>query len=223
MLRPPAPPPARLGAGGARDACGARQRAALAAHQAGNPGDAAAGWWPASGAVPRHVRRLPACLPACCLGLGMGKSSCVGHTRSVQACAQPSTAASCVKCCRGMTDSRHYNDLAEGRVYRFCPHRYTRSSIQLVHGVDERIAGATQDRMGLFWLRLLIGLQRRLQGRPGQPWRLSAVPDCLLHSFTVSKCPATHTPHLPWACLLACLPACSGGFPARHGLLQPTL
>ena len=41
-----------------------------------------------------------------------------------------------------MTDSRHYNDLAGGRVYRFCPYRFTRSTIQLVHGVDERIAGA---------------------------------------------------------------------------------
>jgi hypothetical protein len=58
-----------------------------------------------------------------------------------------------------MTDSRHYNDLAEGRVYRFCPHRYTRSSIQLVHGVDERIAGGTGQH-GVLWLCLLLGLQR---------------------------------------------------------------
>lgn len=40
----------------------------------------------------------------------------------------------------GMTDSRHYNELAGGRVYRFCPHRYTSRDIKRVHGVDERIA-----------------------------------------------------------------------------------
>lgn len=39
-----------------------------------------------------------------------------------------------------MTDSRHYASLAGGRVYRFCPHRYTRPDIGRVHGVDERIA-----------------------------------------------------------------------------------
>lgn len=42
--------------------------------------------------------------------------------------------------CRGMTDSRYYNSLAGGRVYRFCPHRYTRADIARVHGVDERIS-----------------------------------------------------------------------------------
>ncbi|KAL4436962.1 hypothetical protein ABPG75_004101 [Micractinium tetrahymenae] len=40
----------------------------------------------------------------------------------------------------GMTDSRHYNELAGGRVYRFCPHRYALGDIKRVHGVDERIA-----------------------------------------------------------------------------------
>ncbi|KAL4858195.1 N-fatty-acyl-amino acid synthase/hydrolase [Chlorella vulgaris] len=40
----------------------------------------------------------------------------------------------------GMTDSRYYNSLAGGRVYRFCPHRYTRADIARVHGVDERIS-----------------------------------------------------------------------------------
>jgi hypothetical protein len=139
----------------------------------------------------------------------MGKSSCVGHTRSVQACAQPSTAASCVKCCRGMTDSRHYNDLAEGRVYRFCPHRYPRSSIQLVHGVDERIAGAAgQGGAALAapagWFAAAAGPTRAARAALAAE-RLQN--HLLLHSFTVSQCPATHTPHLPWACLLACLRA----------------
>lgn len=40
----------------------------------------------------------------------------------------------------GMTDSRHYNELAGGRVYRFCPHRFGANDLQLFHGVDERIA-----------------------------------------------------------------------------------
>jgi carboxypeptidase PM20D1 len=54
-----------------------------------------------------------------------------------------------------MTDSRHYNELAEGRVYRFCPHRYTRAGLGLIHGVDERIAVDDYLRGIGFYTRLL--------------------------------------------------------------------
>lgn len=56
-----------------------------------------------------------------------------------------------------MTDSRHYSSLAGGRVYRFCPHRYTRADIGRVHGVDERIA-AEDFLRGIGYYRRILQL-----------------------------------------------------------------
>lgn len=57
----------------------------------------------------------------------------------------------------GGTDSRHYAELAGGRVFRFLPLPFNRSAggLSLFHGVDERVA--TADLMGAvrFYVRLL--------------------------------------------------------------------
>ena len=55
----------------------------------------------------------------------------------------------------GMTDSRHYAEIAPGRVFRFSPIRVTMRDLDRVHGVDERIGkGAYLDGIR-FYMRFI--------------------------------------------------------------------
>jgi len=54
----------------------------------------------------------------------------------------------------GMTDSRHYQKVADG-VYRFLPIRMQRRDIDRMHGVDERISIEGYADMIRFYIRLV--------------------------------------------------------------------